>query len=183
MPDTLQPHEPLFMEISRQEYWSGLPFPPPGDLLEPGIQTLFSNPCLPYLLHCMQLFAPGKSQDPLSMEFFRQEYWNGLPFPSPEDLPHPKINPVSFVSPTFASRFFTTSATSQAQTPLYSCLLLFSHSVNTTLWDPIYCSLPSFPVHHHLLELAQIHFHWVIDTIQLSHPPLLSPSPPAFNLS
>ena len=29
---------PLSMEISRQEYWSGLPFPSPGDLLDPGIE-------------------------------------------------------------------------------------------------------------------------------------------------
>ena len=28
-------------------------------------------------------------QAPLSMEFSRQEYWNGLPFPSPRDLPNP----------------------------------------------------------------------------------------------
>ena len=34
-------------------------------------------------------------QIPLSMEFFRQEYWNGLPFPSPGDLPEPGIEPVS----------------------------------------------------------------------------------------
>ena len=32
---------PLSMEISRQEYWSGLPFPPPGDFLDPGIEPLF----------------------------------------------------------------------------------------------------------------------------------------------
>ena len=44
------------------------------------------------------------------------------------------------------------------------------------------CSMPGFPVHHQLLELAQIHVHQVSDAIQLSHP-LLSPSPPAFNLS
>ena len=29
------------------------------------------------------------------MEFSRQEYWNGLPFPSPEDLPDPGIEPRS----------------------------------------------------------------------------------------
>ena len=29
---------PLSMEFSRQEYWSGLPFPPPGDLLSPGTE-------------------------------------------------------------------------------------------------------------------------------------------------
>ena len=34
-------------------------------------------------------------QAPLFMEFSRQEYWNGLPFPSPEDLPDPGIEPGS----------------------------------------------------------------------------------------
>ena len=32
-------------------------------------------------------------QASLSMEFSRQEYWSGLPFPSPEELPHPRIKP------------------------------------------------------------------------------------------
>ena len=44
------------------------------------------------------------SQTPLSMGFPRQEYWNGLPFPSPGDLPDPGIEPVS---PALAGRFFT----------------------------------------------------------------------------
>ena len=44
------------------------------------------------------------------------------------------------------------------------------------------CSMPGFPVHHQLSELAQTHVHQVGDAIQPSHP-LLSPSPPAFNLS
>ena len=43
------------------------------------------------------------------------------------------------------------------------------------------CSMPGFPVLYHLLELAQIHVHWVGDAIQLSHL-LSSPSPPVFNL-
>jgi len=34
-------------------------------------------------------------QLPLSMGFFRQEYWSGLPFPSPEDLSDPEIEPSS----------------------------------------------------------------------------------------
>ena len=34
-------------------------------------------------------------QAPLSMGFFRQEYWSGLPFPSPGDLPNPGIKPGS----------------------------------------------------------------------------------------
>ena len=51
-----------------------------------------------------------------------------------------------------------------------------------TLCDPMHCSMPGFPVCHQLPELAQTHVHWVGDTIQPSHP-LLSPSPPVFNLS
>ena len=35
------------------------------------------------------------NQAPLSLGFSRQEYWNGLPFPSPEDLPNPGIKPRS----------------------------------------------------------------------------------------
>ena len=38
-------------------------------------------------------------QAPLSMGFPRQEYWSGLPFPSPGDLPHPGVKPASPVSP------------------------------------------------------------------------------------
>ena len=33
-------------------------------------------------------------QTPLSMGFLRQEYWSGLPFPSPEDLPDPETEPM-----------------------------------------------------------------------------------------
>ena len=47
-------------------------------------------------------------QAPLSVEFFRQEYWNGLPFPSSGDLPNSQTEPVSPVSPALAGRFFTT---------------------------------------------------------------------------
>ena len=51
-----------------------------------------------------------------------------------------------------------------------------------TLCDPIDCSMPGFPVHHQLLELAQTLVHRVGDAIQPSHP-LSFPSPPALNLS
>ena len=49
------------------------------------------------------------------MGFSRQEYWSGLTFPSPGDLPNPGIEPVSLVSPALAGRFFTTSATWEAR--------------------------------------------------------------------
>ena len=45
---------------------------------------------------CPTLCDPkGCSQAPLSMEFFRQEYWSVLPFPSPGDLPDPETEPGS----------------------------------------------------------------------------------------
>ena len=50
-------------------------------------------------------------QAPLSMKFSRQEYWSGLPFPPPGDLPDPGIEPASLISPALAGGFFTTSAT------------------------------------------------------------------------
>ena len=50
------------------------------------------------LLGCVRLFATlwtVARQAPLSMGFSRQEYWSGLPFPSPGDLPNPGIEPRS----------------------------------------------------------------------------------------
>ena len=43
----------------------------------------------------MRLFVTVAHQAPLSMGFPRQEYWSGLPFPSPGDLPYPEIEPGS----------------------------------------------------------------------------------------
>ena len=51
-----------------------------------------------------------------------------------------------------------------------------------TLCDPMNCSMPGLPVHHHLLEFTQNHVHQVNNVIQPSHP-LSSPSPPAPNPS
>ena len=48
-------------------------------------------------------------QAPLSMGLSRQEYWSGLSFPSPGDLPNPGIKPESFTSPALAGGFFTTA--------------------------------------------------------------------------
>ena len=54
------------------------------------------------LLNNVQVFATLWTlalQDPLSLGFSRQEYWNGLPFPSPGNLPDPGTEPASPVSP------------------------------------------------------------------------------------
>ena len=57
-----------------------------------------------------------------------------------------------------------------------------SRSVVSNSLRPMDCSTPGLPVHHQLPEFTQTHLHWVDDAIQPSHP-LLSPSPPTFNLS
>ena len=53
-------------------------------------------------------------QAPLSMGFSRQEYWSRLPCPPPGDLPDPRTEPMSLVSPALGGGFFTTSATWEA---------------------------------------------------------------------
>ena len=58
----------------------------------------------------VQLFANPQTEAhwaPLPIEFSRQKYWNGLPFPTPGNLPDPGIEPMSPVSPTLGGRVFT----------------------------------------------------------------------------
>ena len=53
-------------------------------------------------------------QAALSLGFSKQEYWSGLPLPSPGDRPNPGTEPAPLLSPTLAGGFFTTSATQEA---------------------------------------------------------------------
>ena len=61
------------------------------------------------------------NQVPLSVEFSRQEYWSGLPFPSPGDLLNPRIEPAS---PALASRLFTIETHGKLQELKTSDLIL-----------------------------------------------------------
>ena len=72
-------------------YYKGKPLYKKELLIHQVISTLFDP------MDC-------RPQAPLSMGFPRQEYWNGLPFLSPEDLPHPEIEPRS---PALAGGFST----------------------------------------------------------------------------
>jgi len=75
----------------------------------------FSNIGLPLRLgglltkSCPTLVTPWTvaRQAPLSMGFSRQEYWSGVPLPSPGDLPLPGMEPMSAASPPLAGGFFT----------------------------------------------------------------------------
>ena len=60
---------------------------------------------------CLALWRPhGVHQAPLSMGFPRQEYWSGLPFPAPGDLPDLGIKSAFLVSSALADGFFTTES-------------------------------------------------------------------------
>ena len=102
--------------------------------------------------------------------------------------PHPTPRPCTH--PTFYHYRFYYSRTSYEWNHVIFvalCLVyLLSYCCSVTkscptLCDPMDCGTPDFLVLHQLLELAQIHVHWVSDGIQSSHP-LSSPSPPASNL-
>ena len=101
---------PPSMGFSRQKCCSGLPFPSPEDLPDPGIEpgspamarrfftTIATQKVKVKSFSRVRLFATPWTvayQAPLSMDFSGQEYWNGLPFPSPRDLPDPGIEPRS----------------------------------------------------------------------------------------
>ena len=48
------------------------------------------------------VMSDSVTQAPLPMRFSRQEYWSGLPFPAPGDLPNPAMKPDSPVAPSLA---------------------------------------------------------------------------------
>ena len=122
------------MGFSRQEYWSGLPFPSQGELPDPGIEC--RSPVLQAdslsLSHQESLFnhyshcnCPKSRaiqtvktilkewRNRFSPLISRQEYWSGLPCsPLRED---PGIEPTSLLSPALAGRFFKTNATRERQ--------------------------------------------------------------------
>ena len=116
----------------------------------------------------------------LSMGFPRLEYWNGLPFPSPGDLPNSGIELTSLMAPALAGGFFTTVPPGMFRCSINCCCSVAK--LCPTLGGPMDHRTPGFPVLHYLPEFSQTHVCGVSDTIHLSHL-LSSPSPAAFNLS
>ena len=103
-PWTVVYQAPPSIGFSRQEYWSGLPFPSPGDLLswKAELKAQFqSGYCLHVsMLSCFSwvpLFVTlwiVTYQAPLSMWFSRQEYWSRLPFPPSGYISDPCLLPL-----------------------------------------------------------------------------------------
>ena len=80
-------------------------------------------------------------QAPLSIGFSRQEYWNGLPFPSPGDLPDQWIKPASLTFHELAGEFFTTESpgkplnnSTSKLNPKSRDLSSFSWNTSTVFW-------------------------------------------------
>ena len=86
-------------------------------MLKPNL-TSSGQICKILVTGCVLLFAAPWTvarQAPLSTEFSRQEYWSGLPFPAPGDLPDPGIKPAAPVSPAEVGGCFASSAAWEAQ--------------------------------------------------------------------
>ena len=81
----------------------------------------------------VQFFVPPWNlrphQAPLPLGFSRQEYWSGLPFPSPGDLPDKGIKPMSPEVPALQADFFTTE-------PWGKPLKTYNHLINQVLSSP-----------------------------------------------
>ena len=79
---------------------------------------------------CLTLSNPVDCSPPvsLSMEFSRQKYWSGLPFPTQGDLPDPGIEPTSLASSALAGRFFTIESLAflKHQKPSKLCFYMYS---------------------------------------------------------
>ena len=171
-PWTVAHHAPLSMGFSRQEYWSGLPCPPPGDLPDPGIKpTSFMSSAL-----AGGFFIP-------SATWTAQAKWWGQCWIWPCSW-SPNTTRLSWRSrhgPLEGGRHLLHYRNPR---PALLCHEFFKKSLSCylTLCDSMDCSTPGFPVLHYLPELAQTYVHWVGDDIRPSHP-LLPSSPLALNLS
>ena len=85
-------------------------------------ETFSCTACAQTLRH-FQLFVTPKAvvnQAPLSMGFFWQEYWNGVPLRPPGNVPGPEIEPESLTSPAMIGRFLSSGATWEDLAPLRS---------------------------------------------------------------
>ena len=78
------------------------------------------------LSNCFATQRSVAHKPPLSMEFSRQEYWTGLPFPTPGDLPDPRIKPMS---PALAGDYFTTEPQGKPLNLLREYSILYLHLV------------------------------------------------------
>ena len=172
--------------------WNGLPFPPPGDALDPGIKpaSLQSSSLAHWQVNSLLLVPPGKphlcpptKKNPyveilISYVMILRSWGLWEVTKSSGQSPHKLTNPhvricVLIKETRVLACPISTISSVQLSSVAQSC---------PTPYDPMNRSTPGLPVHHQLPETTQTHVHCVGDAIQPSHP-LSSPSPPALNLS
>ena len=148
------------MRFSRQEYWSGLPCPLPGDLPNPGIKPeSLMSPSLAggFFLFFVFFFTTSVTWE-AHLELYSCIFltWLFIEIDCP-----------------FSGQLLHFLSTKRLKA-LLICIQ-FSSVAQLTLCNPMDYSTPGFPVRHQLPELAQTHVYGVGDAIQLSHPlcPLL----------
>ena len=114
------------MGFSRQEYWSGLPFPSPGDLPVPGIEPL--SPALaddaPFCLAFSFLFPFCQYTDSFLLPFYRQDFYC---LPAPAGFPDSRRNPLylAYMDFSYPSRLPCSSLYTRhtvSQSPQCRCL-------------------------------------------------------------
>ena len=187
------------MEFSRQEYWSGLPFPSPGDLPNwriesvcPALQvdSLLSEPVgKPTRCCCCCCCCYCCYVDSVVSDSVRPHRRQPTRLPRPWDSPgkntgvgcHCLLCPQDEYTKINA---FIWTANNQSKNMNYLLIVRFSSVTQScpTLCDPMNRSMPGLPAHHQLPGFTQTHVHCVSDAIQPSHP-LSFPSPPALNPS
>ena len=118
---------------------------------------------------CPTLCDPMDSSPPCSSvhEFSRQEYWSGLPYPSPGDFANPRIKPVCLASSALAGGLFTNWATREALEVLKSsksnpCL----HPMKVTFVELFICA------HTQAINPSAPTFHCIVNGLSLVRPEL-----------
>ena len=90
------------------------------------------------------------------MRLPRKQYWSGLPFPSPGDLPDPGIEPMSLVSSELAGGFFTSVPPGKPY--IYICVFFNCINIYNIYLSVIYCLF-------YLLYIYNINYIYIIHTI------------------
>ena len=178
------------MVSPRQEYWSGLSFPSPGDLPDPTIEL--TSPVLSGRFFTIE--PPGKSRDlticyiivTVTTSFYSLgnkglEFLRGqkLTKQRSQDSKHQmgkyqhwefrqERRDLNFQWYEHEASFNTSKGLHQRRVRGLCCCSVAK--LCPTLCDPLDCSMPGFPVLHYILEFDQTHVHWVSDTIQPPHP-------------
>ena len=103
--------------------------------------NVHNDPVHAQLLSHVRLFETPLTvtrQAPLSMEFFRQGYWSGMPFPPPVDLPSPEIKPASLVWPNKIVYYsYSTDEDTNAWGDLWYCSWSQLITVRVKIWTQI----------------------------------------------